>query len=172
MLESFWASYITAYVQLDSYSSYDYTPFPLCWQLFSCGNMVTYEAQRQSTCALLSIQNQADLFAFDESNRTCHICQDTSPTGSTSAFHGSLRGFVKGKWMVYDKQPSLYLWHPIMHVIFMKRRLHYREITIYCVAFFSITSSFVFPISFRQLFEYLTASRLLGKKLLTVLFTR
>ena len=80
---------LTHYAVMEDYRTHD------CWQLLPCGPLQRLEVRGRIECAKLAVKIEADMFMYEERNKSCLLCLDRTLFDGFIEVHASLLVFVK-----------------------------------------------------------------------------
>ena len=82
---------LTQYAVMEDYRTHD------CWQLLPCGPLQRLEVRGRIECAKLAVKIEADMFMYEERNKSCLLCLDRTLLDGFIEVHASLLVYVKGQ---------------------------------------------------------------------------
>ena len=106
-------------VQLTQFTIKDDYSAHTCTQLLSCGPLIVLEGHTKSECACRALHYQVDMFMYQESNRSCLLCQQTlAGDNIITGVHASLFVYVTSKtlFICIWIQPSLLDYFISVHI--------------------------------------------------------
>ena len=89
-------SFVKADLQLTHYTIKDDYSAHNCTQLLPCGSMKTLKVHRKSECVLHTLQEEADMSIYEDSDESCLLCLQVFMAGGVEGVSSSRLVFVNG----------------------------------------------------------------------------